>query len=968
MLEEHANPVSTSVKPPVIDRPHRGPHTVLNPEGRPAPATISPVPLAASAASTPRSSLVRVLFPAEGDDAAPPFDHAAVPKLGHYVLTERIRSGGMGAVFRAVDSRLNRDIALKVLPPALSRDPAIAERFRREAQLSAQLDHPHIARVYDVGEDHGLQFIAFEYIAGTNVRDLIVQHGRLGIVAVLNYAVQIARALVHTSARGIVHRDIKPSNIIITPDGLAKLVDMGLARSQARDDALAELTAAGTTLGTFDYIAPEQARDPRSADTRSDIYSLGCTLYHMLTAEPPYPEGTVLQKLLQHQGDDAPDPASKNSEVPTSLSAIIRRMMAKDPKRRYQSPVQLVRDLNLTAQSLGLRSDGPEGIVWLAPPPGPSFWQRNLAAISTAGLVVAIVGWLEFGRPATAGRTFDRKAEPLPPAIDAPRDTESTPVPGTAASGVRRRRVDDEPAVATGSSKTNDSQATGLRQGARELVDVLSLTGIDRGADLAQQDEIEGDAPADIENISPVDLTSLGPTGGESRNSASAASGETGSKREGVASRPGGSRSASGTQSERAVTSTDTESASDDATTPDDEGFYLVGRDGALDKRFATLEAACAAVRVDGAVIELRFNGKRRETGLRISRRITIRADQRYSPVVEFSPTPSPDAAHVRAVSVTTGALDVVGCSFTLLVGESTRAESWALFSLDRPDSLHLQGTVVTLVNPQARPAAAIEWHGPEGAMMPDMPIAGAPVRTPLNVELTECLVRGDGDLFVIRRPEPVRLEIRQSAIAVRGSLLHDRVVADTRNDSSPLELRLDHVTAVLGDSLVRVDCATEVRKPPQIQVTASNSIFSAAGESPLVTMAGSVAVQDFRAPFAWVGQYNFYDRFSTFWNVVSREGTGRAETWDFSSWRKHWPESAEANPRVDAVVWQQRAWQTTPFADLGPMDFTLDRKGSGNQAPGGAGDSTDAGANLLLLPRLLPISSDSSARDRSRS
>ena len=118
----------------------------------------------------------------------------------------------------------------------------------------------------------------------------------------VNYILQIASALVHTSAQGVVHRDIKPSNIIITPSGRAKLVDLGLARKENKDDHAADLTVAGTTLGTFDYISPEQARDPRAADVRSDIYSLGCTLYHMLTGEPPYPEGTVLQKLLQHQG------------------------------------------------------------------------------------------------------------------------------------------------------------------------------------------------------------------------------------------------------------------------------------------------------------------------------------------------------------------------------------------------------------------------------------------------------------------------------------------------------------------------------------------------------------------------------------------------------------------------------------------------------------------------------------------
>src|SRR4029077_2624587 len=246
--------------------------------------------------------------------------------------------------------------------------------------------------------EHGLHYIAFEFISGTNVRDLILEQTRLSVGDTLNYVLQIASALVHTSAQGVVHRDIKPSNIIITPNGRAKLVDLGLARKETKDEQAVDLTVAGTTLGTFDYISPEQARDPRSADVRSDIYSLGCTLYHMLTGEPPYPEGTVLQKLLQHQGDDAPDPSQKNRQVPENLSVVVRKMMAKDPRRRYQTAEQLVRDLMLVAGTMGLRSISPEGLVWLASQPdrGP-FWQRHLAWMVTAALLFVIVSVIEFG-------------------------------------------------------------------------------------------------------------------------------------------------------------------------------------------------------------------------------------------------------------------------------------------------------------------------------------------------------------------------------------------------------------------------------------------------------------------------------------------------------------------------------------------------------------------------------------------
>ena len=212
-----------------------------------------------------------------------------------------------------------------------------------------------------------MKFIAFEYVKGDNVRDLIERQGRLAVDEAVNYTLQIAVALLQASAQGVVHRDIKPSNIIVTATGRAKLVDLGLARSERIVDDQDELTIPGTTLGTFDYISPEQARDPRSADVRSDIYSLGCTMYHMLTGDPPYPEGTVLQKLLQHKGNVThPDPVQKNRAVPPALSAIVRRMMDKDVSRRYQSADMLLRNLMFMAGRLGLRGVQPEGLVWMS--------------------------------------------------------------------------------------------------------------------------------------------------------------------------------------------------------------------------------------------------------------------------------------------------------------------------------------------------------------------------------------------------------------------------------------------------------------------------------------------------------------------------------------------------------------------------------------------------------------------------
>ncbi len=288
-------------------------------------------------------------------------------RLGHFELQEYVGGGGMGAVFRANDTMLNRTVAVKVLSQEQSSDEETLRRFQNEAQSAARLDHENISRVFYVGEDRGWNYIVFEFIEGANLRDVVQRQGPLALDAAVGYTLQIADALPHASRRDVVHRDIKPSNILVTPDQRAKLVDMGLARLHQVEPAGNDLTASGVTLGTFDYISPEQARDPRNADVRSDIYSLGCTFYFMLTGRPPFPDGTVLQKLLQHQGDDPPDPRELRPDLPDDAVRILWRMLAKSPERRYQAPEELLADLLAFATAHGLPTATPGGIVWTPP-------------------------------------------------------------------------------------------------------------------------------------------------------------------------------------------------------------------------------------------------------------------------------------------------------------------------------------------------------------------------------------------------------------------------------------------------------------------------------------------------------------------------------------------------------------------------------------------------------------------------
>jgi eukaryotic-like serine/threonine-protein kinase len=333
-------------------------------------------------------------------------------QLDHFQVDQMIGGGGMGAVFRGRDLRLDRTVAIKVIP-ASKRDADTLRRFRQEAQSAARLDHPNIARVYYVGEAERWNYIVFEFIAGVNVRDLVDMNGPLSIDDAVFYTRQVAEALQHASERNVVHRDIKPSNLLITPEGAAKVVDMGLARDTSMDKSTADETASGVTLGTFDYISPEQARDPRDADVRSDLYSLGCTLFFMLTGNPPFPEGTALQKLLNHGSQPPPDPRGWREDMSDELYEILMKLMAKRPADRYQRPVDLINDLLLLAEAEDLlRSRTPGAYLITAGATQRSLLEANLPWLVGLCFLLGSTLWLQSvqslsGRFKMPGATFD---------------------------------------------------------------------------------------------------------------------------------------------------------------------------------------------------------------------------------------------------------------------------------------------------------------------------------------------------------------------------------------------------------------------------------------------------------------------------------------------------------------------------------------------------------------------------------
>ena len=263
---------------------------------------------------------------------------------GRYEVIERAGVGGMAEVYRARDELLGREVAVKVLNERFARDRSFVERFRREAQSAANLNHPNIVSLYDYGADDGTYFIVMEFIDGRSLDTLLHSEGPLMPERAAEIASDVAQALQRAHAAGLVHRDIKPSNIMITSTGQTKVTDFGIARAVVSDGDQT-MTQTGMVIGTAAYLSPEQAQG-NPVDARSDVYSLGCVLYEILTGAPPFAGDSPLSIAYKHVREDPPPPSSKNPDVPPALDAIVMKALAKNPDNRYATAVDLKQDLD----------------------------------------------------------------------------------------------------------------------------------------------------------------------------------------------------------------------------------------------------------------------------------------------------------------------------------------------------------------------------------------------------------------------------------------------------------------------------------------------------------------------------------------------------------------------------------------------------------------------------------------------
>jgi serine/threonine protein kinase/WD40 repeat protein len=279
--------------------------------------------------------------------------------LGQYVVLDKLGEGGMGVVLKAQHRRMARVVAIKVLSSGAMKQAGAVERFHREVQAAAKLSHPNIVTAYDADEHQGTHYLAMEYVEGEDLATIVKDCGPLEVRQAVECLLQAARGLQYAHEQGIVHRDIKPGNLLLDRKGTVKILDMGLARIAGADAALGgpeRLTTTGQVMGTCDYMAPEQSLDTHQADARADIYSLGCTLYRLLTGHPPYQAETFAKLFLMHLEAPIPSLCQGRPEVPEALDAVCQRMLAKKPEDRYQSMAEVVAELEPVLAALSGRS------------------------------------------------------------------------------------------------------------------------------------------------------------------------------------------------------------------------------------------------------------------------------------------------------------------------------------------------------------------------------------------------------------------------------------------------------------------------------------------------------------------------------------------------------------------------------------------------------------------------------------
>jgi eukaryotic-like serine/threonine-protein kinase len=821
-------------------------------------------------------------------------------RLGHFVLEEFVGGGGMGAVFRARDMELGRTVAVKVVS-AEQNDEDMLRRFKNEAQSAARLDHQNIARVYYVGEDRGLHYIVFEFIEGVNIRDLVLHKGPLSLEEAVVYTLQVAEALDHAAKRDVVHRDIKPSNVLVMQNGTVKLVDMGLARLHQVESPTHDLTASGVTLGTFDYISPEQARDPRNADVRSDLYSLGCTLYFMLTGCPPFPEGTVLQKLLSHSSDPPPDPREYRPDLGQEVTQVVHRLLAKNPNDRYQSPAEFIAALLLMADDQGLSLAGrkPTVVVTRANRPLSRLETHLPWVVPTAALLVVVLlievlssntptamrppdlpARARIEPPATSAPDAARNAASDPGSAGTPASTLAAQLPSTSASGAA------PPNTATPPNNTNNT-SPGAAANSSSASPVAGTPNAARDPSVptmppgtaVRPPAATGDSPPPMDrpiagNGSPD--TVGGNTVGGNTVGGSTVVGTT------AGNTAAGNTAAGSTVNGNAAAGSSADSGPPTAPVPPTPVRRIIVAP-TLDSipadavHLTSLSAALQQVADFPAAktIELQFDGLADELPVQttIEEQLQIRAVEGYSPVLRFRPDLSGAADARNMIELSGGNSRWEGVHFQLELPTAV-SEGWSLFALRDVELAEFNNCTFTIQNvdeygralhPQV---AFFRFLPPKMPKRMDMEMemgVGPPMpkvsSVPPNLELRNCAARGQATFLRADIAHPLNVSWEQGLLITNERLFSfgGAVDAPERWDGR-IELRLSHVTAIVDDGVGLVQLTPNASRLVDVLLEPAYCVFLVSQDSPLLEHQAVPALDRIqKTTLEYGGDQNFY-------------------------------------------------------------------------------------------------------------
>ncbi|MGL4943012.1 MAG: protein kinase domain-containing protein [Thermoguttaceae bacterium] len=843
-------------------------------------------------------------------------------ELGHFIVERYIGGGGMGRVYLAHDTALDRKVAIKVLPKQRAHDRATVARFMNEARSAARLNHEHIAQVYFAHEYQGTPYIAFEYVEGTNVRDIVDAYGTFAVPQAVNYIIQIAHAIHHISLHGVVHRDVKPSNILITPNGRAKLIDMGLARLLDPSSSQHDLTASGVTLGTFDYISPEQARDPRSADIRSDIYSLGCTFFFMLTGRPPFPDGTVLQKLLQHQGDDPPSLHEFVPDIPPEIVHVVQKMMAKDPRQRYQTPQLLLQALVHAAELIGLHPSGPGQSVWVTRDSRPApRWHVHLPWFVPATLLVIA---------AVAINIWDRQLPLRIPDVVPPSVLPTTP-------SVVTVPVSPSPTLPAEPLYTGVKTTLWSPQSEQN-----GIPNTSRAANIAITPNVGGGVI-----LSPLQAkVALAPISGG-----------------GLITRSSSSQNTAGTMpTPNAVSSTITV----------DPKNFIVGA-------YSTLASALVAAE-NNSTIELCFSGPLRvepftigDKNIRIvagtvpatdgERTESDTTPRRYSPTLQFQ---GGDTSARAMIVIQGGSLTIEDVAIEMSISSSP-SPWWSLIELLGRANFQANRCVMTLRNTMNRHTDVAFIRGISSAVSDAMssrsdangvattPSTPPPVSTSdapsASIQLQDSVVRGEATLLSWEVCRPVKLAANNCFIAtepVPFSLESSSRVC--RRDEPIVTVDFQFVTLLTKGPLWQQVQTTSTAIPLTTRVQCSGSIF-VFQQMPLFDFYTSLDANEAATFFQFVGGRlpNFFQGLESFGRVRTHAMGNPVYQISLDEWGRR----SNIAPQLDGVAFESASFFEGSFNAISPRDLTLKQDAANPARQIDPETHRDAGVAISKLPPL---------------